>query len=444
MIKKIIKKIRFSFIFTLTFFHKHKKILILGFFIGVLTSLLLPKIERKLSSSRIERIGFVGKFTYDKLPLEIQQMISEGLTSVSPDGHIYPQLAESWVVNKEGKEYIFTLKNNIYWQDKTPVKAEEINYNFSDVTTTALDEKRVKFELKEPFSPFPSIVAQPIFKKGLTGTKTYQVAKIKKNEKIVQEILLVSKNDKSKKIKVKFYPTEEAARTAFKLGEIDTIKEISQLEELKSWPKVKIIPEVKYSRFVAIFFNTHDPKLAEKSVRQALNYAIPKRWFPRALTPINPNSWAYNPNVKPYNFDLENAKKLLEKSKEGNETLKEIELSTIPSLLEVAEDIKKDWKNLNISCKIKVINNLEEPFQALLAIQEIPSDPDQYIFWHSTQELNITKYKSPKIDKLLEEGRKTFEEEKRKEFYQDFQKFIVEDAPAIFLFHPTIYTVLRI
>ncbi|MGB9706611.1 MAG: ABC transporter substrate-binding protein [Microgenomates group bacterium] len=443
--KKIFKKFRFSLIFVVTFFKKHQKLLLLGFLLGVLSFLVLPRLGGKVFSKNIERIGFVGKYTYDKLPLEIQQMISEGLTSISSDGHINPQLAESWEINKEGKEYIFTLKQNIFWHDGKLVKAQDINYNFSDVTTTALDGKRVKFELKEPFSPFLSVVAQPVFKKGLIGTGEYKVAKIKRNGEIVEKLLLIPKKDKSKqKIEIKFYPTEEAARMAFKLGEVDIIREITHPGELVSWQNIKITPEVKYNRFVAVFFNTGDPKLENKSIRQALAYAIQKKWPNRALTPINPHSWAYNPNVKPYNFDLENAKKLLEKSKENEQQLKEIELSTIPSLLEIAENIKKDWETLGILCKVKVVNTWEGSFQAILAIQEVPLDPDQYVFWHSTQQLNITKYKSPKIDKLLEEGRKTFNQEKRKEIYQDFQKSLIEDAPAAFLFHPTIYTLSRI
>lgn len=433
--KKIIKKLRFSLLFLLTFCKKHRRLLLLGFFAGILSFLVIPKITNKLFPKNIKRIGFVGRYAYDKLPLEIQEMIGEGLT----------QLAESWEINKEGKEYIFTLKNNLYWQDGKPVKAQDINYNFSDVTSSVLDEKRIKFELKEPFSPFLSVVSQPVLKKGLIGTGEYKVAKIKRNGQVVEQVSLLPKKDGSKpKIVFKFYPTEEAVRTAFKLGEIDIIQEITQPEELQSWQRVKITPKVKYNRFVAVFFNTREPILAEKSTRQALAYAIQKRWLPRALTPINPLSWAYNPNVKPYNFDLENAKKLLEKSKESGNSLKEIELSTIPSLLEVAENIKNDWENLGILCKIKVINNLGESFQAILATQEIPRDPDQYIFWHSTQELNITKYKNPKIDKLLEEGRKTFNQEKRKEIYQDFQKSLVEEVPAVFLFHPTLYTVSRL
>lgn len=441
--KKFFKKVRFSFLLTVSFFKKHKKLIFLGFLLGFLSYWSLPKIYKKFFFYHVERIGYVGKFTYENLPLEIQEKISMGLTTISPDGHALPLLAQSWEINKEGKEYIFTLKDNLFWQDGKPLKAQNISFKFSDVTTKALDEKRIKFELKEPFSPFLLVVSQPIFKNGLVGLGEYKVEKIKRSGHAIQKIHLVSKKMR-KKIIFKFYPTEEALKTAFKLGEIDVAREITNPDEINSWPRVKIVPEVKYNRFVALFFNTRNPKFSEKSFRQALAYALKKKWPYRALTPINPYSWAYNSNVKPYNFDLEKAKKLLEKTKKDNQGVKEIELSTIPSLVSIAEEIKHDWEALEINCRVKLINNLDEPFEIILAPQEIPPDPDQYIFWHSTQELNITKYKSPKIDKLLEDGRKTFDEVKRKEIYLEFQKSLVEELPAIFLFHPIVYTISKI
>jgi len=60
----------------------------------------------------------------------------------------------------------------------------------------------------------------------------------------------------------------------------------------------------------------------------------------------------------------------------------------------------------------------------------------------STVLKNITKYNDPRIDKLLEDGRMTSDEERRKELYFDFQKSLTEDLPAIFLYHPYKYNVV--
>ena len=65
--------------------------------------------------------------------------------------------------------------------------------------------------------------------------------------------------------------------------------------------------------YLAILFNLENDKLSSKALRQSLAYAI-KDKSPdedsRALTPINPSSWAYNPKVKPYNYSQEQAEEL--------------------------------------------------------------------------------------------------------------------------------------
>jgi peptide/nickel transport system substrate-binding protein len=445
MFKRFFRKVRFYQHIMTAFWQQRKKLVVSSFLLGVGAFFLVYHLFN-LSQVKVEKIGMVGKFTVNELPLEIQRLISDGLTEIAPDGSPQPALAASWETKNEGKEYLFTLKDNLFWQDGKPVLAVDINLKFSDVASTTIDQKTIKFQLKEPFSPFPVVVSRPVFKKGFIGTGSYRLKSIKRNGQIVEKLVLVPAKDKSQPEKVfHFYPTEETARIGFKLGEVNMLQEIVRPEDLSSWVKVEITPETKKDRFVAVFFNTNDPKLGDKSNRQALAYAIRKDWERRALNSFNPNSWAYNDSVKHYDYDLENAKKLLqpEEGSEGKEPLKEIELSTFSSLLPVAEQIKKDWEELGVATKIRVVNVPSDDYQALLATQEIPSDPDQYLFWHSTQGANIVHYKSPKLDKLLEDGRKELDQEKRKAIYADFQRFLVEETPAVFLYYPTVYNLSK-
>ena len=65
-------------------------------------------------------------------------------------------------------------------------------------------------------------------------------------------------------------------------------------------------------------------------------------------------------------------------------------------------------------------------------------------FWHSTQTAtNITGYANVKIDKLLEDGRQELDPAKRKSIYADFQRYLTEDVPAIFMYYPNSFTVTR-
>ena len=186
------------------------------------------------------------------------------------------------------------------------------------------------------------------------------------------------------------------------------------------------------------------------TLRQALAYAIDKDSFgkKRAISPISPNSWAFNPQVKQYSYNPARARELLKSLPKDQKDKLTIKLVTIPTLLSIADKIKTDWEAIGVKTQVQVSSNSLVDFQTMLAIQEIPPDPDQYSFWHSTQtSSNITNYRNSKesqrIDKLLEEGRTTLDQESRKQIYIDFQRFLVEDSPIIFLYHPTTYTVVK-
>jgi len=56
---------------------------------------------------------------------------------------------------------------------------------------------------------------------------------------------------------------------------------------------------------------------------------------------------------------------------------------------------------------------------------------------------NLTRLKNPRIDKLLEDGRKSLDLDERRKIYFDFQKYLVEEVPAVFLYYPMTYTINR-
>ena len=164
------------------------------------------------------------------------------------------------------------------------------------------------------------------------------------------------------------------------------------------------------------------------------------------ISPIGKNSWAYNPQVKPYDFNLETAQSMLTKIKTANPQFNlNLELTTTPSYADLADSIIKAWSQIGIIGKLKIVPYPDTTdYQILLIGQEIPNDPDQYALWHSTQGTNITQYQNPKIDKLLEDGRKELDPEIRMQIYQDFQRFLVEDSPAVFLYTLPLYNLSRV
>jgi len=393
----------------------------------------------------MERIGITGRFTTTNLPVGILDMVGDGLTKLDATGNVEPNLAESWETPDKGKTWIFHLKKNVKWQDGAPVVSSGISYQFSDVTTERPDDSTLIFELQTPYSAFPAVLARPVFRKGLLGTGQWNVKKLSVNISFVDSLTLEKKD--IGKITYKFYPTEEKTKLAFELGLVDKVTDIFNPSPLASWKKAKVETFSNTGEYVAVFFNTQDKILADKSIRQALSYAINKDRLDtlRAISPISMDSWAYNSQVKPYNYDLNKAKEMISDYKKAAkmETL-EVSLTTAPILLSKAELIAKDWEAIGLKVNLQVFSGVPSDYQALLAIFDIPDDPDQYSIWHSTQTAtNITHYQNPRIDKLLEDGRSQINTEDRRKTYLDFQRYLVEDSPAAFLYYPTTYTISR-
>lgn len=419
---------------TTAFLKRFKAVILIGTIFGIVFFISLFILMPVITSTS-EKIGMVGRYTPNSLPNEILELISGGLTKIDENGTAIPNIAKSWETSDGGKTWIFTINDNLVWQDEKKLVSSDIIYEFSDAKIERPNEKSIKFNLDSNFSAFPIIVSKPIFKKGLLGVGEWKVKKISLTGGFVQK-LTITNIKRDTKI-YKFYPTEDRLRLAFMLGEIDAIYNLQDPKPFDTWKTTKIEEKVSYNNFVGIFFNTENSKLSEKTVRQALNYAIDKSNFNgiRAIGPLSPNSWGYNPQVKQYIKDVE-------KTKEAKDL--KLKLSTLPNLIPVAEKITKDWKDIGIETEIEVVSNIPENFEAFLATVDIPKDPDQYSLWHSTQtSTNISKYKNARNDKLLEDGRTELDQEARRKIYLDFQKFLVEDVPAIFLYHPTFYTIIR-
>jgi len=136
------------------------------------------------------------------------------------------------------------------------------------------------------------------------------------------------------------------------------------------------------------------------------------------------------------------AKSYFDKVEKGKENT--LILTTTPVFSALGEAIIKSWKELGVNAVLRIESGIPQNFQALLIQEPIPLDPDQYAIWHSTQnKTNISNYSSPRIDKDLEDGRKTGDIEVRKEKYADFQRVLLDDAPATFLYFPKLNVIYR-
>lgn len=428
---------------------KYTRALVAGFLIGLAFSLAFwkfsPFIEEQWFAP-VERIGIVGTFTPNTLPQQIQTEISAGLTKIGTDGSPQPALAAAWVATDSGKTFTFYLKKNLVWHNNQPVTARDVNYNIRNVTFTVLNDYAIKATLDSAYSPFPTLVSKPLFLPGLIGFGDYKVSSITLNGDDVEYLKLIPADVHMKQLKTKeyrFYNTEADAVTAYKIGDIDELVDLTGSYGLDRWGKSHVIPVTKYNQIVTLFFNLSDPTLSDRTYRHTLATALPKFSGEPALSPISKTSWAYTSDVKIYEPNLTEAKKQIESEKVSSESA-HVTITTFAQYIDDAQAIAANWTSIGIPTDIQVVNSVPSNYQVLLSIQEVPPDPDQYPFWHSTQTTtNITGFANVKIDKLLEDGRQQVDTAERKSIYIDFQKRLVEEAPVLFLYYAKSFTVMR-
>ncbi len=445
------KKIRYAAWFASALLKKYRVHVSVGLLIGAVSFIGLPWLIRHVAIFKpVQQIGIIGRVTSAELPLSIQRRLSIGLTTISENGTASPGLAKSWQVSEDGKTYTFTINDSLVWHDNTHVVSKDIAYSFKDVEISYPDDTHLVIKLSDPFAALPVVVSRPVFKTNtskIIGVGKYQVNKIHNNGAFIETLTLTTPDSSLPTLKYSFFATQSIAKTAFKLGVIDSIIDVSDISDLESWSNVIVRGDARIDKYVAVFFNTQSPNFigaSGKNLRLALAYATDKSMYSkneRALGPISLSSWGYNPDIKAYDKDIAHAKDLLKKVEKIPE---EITLTTLPMYLPLAERIQSDWNQVGIKSKIQVVQDIPETFEALLIAQAIPQDPDQYNLWHSTQtSTNLTQLQSPRIDKLLEDGRKTLNQKDRKKIYLDFQRYLLEESPAIFLYYPKTFSLYR-
>lgn len=432
---------------------KWGKLILVYFAIGLIVFFVLRltfwNIVGNLQRASIVTIGVVGAYNLENIPPPILQKMSFGLTSIEKDGTVKPSIAFKWKIGNNGKTYVFYLRKDIYFNDGTNLTSDHIQYNFTDVSVVRPNKYTIIYMLKDSYSPFLITVAKPIFKEGLIGISDYKLKDIKLNGNFVQFLDLVSKN--GNRIIYQFYPTLDALKIAYSLGEVSKIVDLTDVKfkntTFYSFKNTIINKKVNYQKLATLFYNTKDKLLSSKILREALSYTIPNTFDEgeRSLGPFPPFSFASQNGVDQRRLDLEHAKLLLDKAKKEGEIVKQIFLTidTEPKYKKVAERVSDIWKSFNIEVNIKTVDKVPQNFQVFLGEFNLPQDVDQYALWHSDQPSNITHYLNLRVDKLLEDGRKEVSIEKRKIIYADFQKFIQSDPPASFLFFPYTYDVTR-
>lgn len=271
-------------------------------------------------------------------------------------------------------------------------------------------------------------------------------------------------------VQFKFYSSEDELINAFNNNDIDNIGFLSgqNAARLKFTRRINL-EQLKMPRYYALFLNqTQSKALADKSVRLALNYGtdrvsiINKAVDGNAFlvnSPMLGGILDINANVKSYDYNQDQATGVLKAAgyKVGDDGILAktkdnrleftITTSTFPELAAVAQELKEQYEKLGAKVTVQTLPIAQltqvirdRSYQMLLFGQILSIDPDPFVFWHSSQRQdqgqNLAMYNNPTADRLLEEARGTLNPLERMQKYDDFQKILIEDIPAVFLYSP--------
>jgi peptide/nickel transport system substrate-binding protein len=371
-----------------------------------------------------------------------------------------------------------------------PLQAAEL---WRTVKVERLDSHTVRFTLSEPFAPFlhyttvgllPAHVLKGVSAKQLpdhpfnlhpTGTGPFKVQEI-----TAQRALLLPNEDYYAgrpyldKIEVLFYPDYPSVLAAYERGEVDGLGRVPSeyLAEAMAAGSLRLY-SASLSGCALVFLNLERPVFQEVEVRQALLWAIDRQKIidqildGQALAAdglVPPFSWAYEADVARYAYDPPRARALLDqagwKDEDGDGVREKGELELSFALLtnddatriKVINELTRQWAEIGVRAVPQtagvagVVRDFLVPreYDAIFYDwQRLPTDPDPYPQWHSTQGLgtgqNFAGYSSEQADLIMEEARRTTDPERRGALYREFQRILAEDVPALPLYYP-VYT----
>ena len=417
-----------------------------------------------------------------------------------PDVHIYPMLAKSWEISKDGREYTFALLEGVKFHHGKELDSGDVKYSLDRVMNPAtraprsfsfkwvdsvniIDKYHLKIKLKKTFAPFLTGLTlyncaiipkgwEPTGMKPAPGTGPFKFKSFVPNETIE-----FTRNDQYYEVDektgdrlpyldsafVKKIVEETVRWTALRSGDMDIISapplKVTADAVLKE-PVPGIFVDWSNPGVLWIWFNCAKPPFNDKRVRQAVAYAVDKKEVLKAVfwglgktlknQAFEEDSRFYISGIEDRTVDLSKAKQLLTEA--GYPNGFKTEFFEFSSAYDIAgaEVIIGQLKRIGIEATMKVIDRA--PYHVTMrkgdysiSFRGAHSDPFEwdeayYMYLHSSEIgiNNYSRYSNKEVDGLLEKGRTTMNWEERKKFYKRALEILREDLPIHYFFKPVV------
>lgn len=426
-------------------------------------------------------------------------LIYENLTWVDYDVIAQPQLAESWEITDD-VVYTFKLRQGVKFHNGKEMDAEDVKYSLErqldpevgsagrgDLvmieTIEVIDKYTIRITLKEPTGPFLAALGgryNAIIPKDSapTGDTLRRVA-IGTGPFMVEEFtpaqrLVLTKNadywEAGKplldKLIIQVVPDEQTAIAGLRAGTIDVVA----IEDAQNFLMIQNDPSLVSKRTPAIKIDTLElpgdiEPVDDPLVRKAILLALDKEAIMQAgimglgqvigIMPPAMTYWALSPDELPnQQRDVEQSKALLAEA--GYPDGFDMTLRIIVGYATMSANapiIAANLKDVGINVTVETVDLgvWIEDWRALREPITLNAwggfmDPDLLFYRHfrsPPQGMDFRRWNNPIADELLDKGRSTVDPAERKQYYDEVQRLMAEEAICIPLYSADLLTVMQ-
>jgi peptide/nickel transport system substrate-binding protein len=410
-------------------------------------------------------------------------LVFSRLAFFDEDLNVVPDLAERWESSPDQKVWTFHLRKGAKFHNGREVEAEDVvavfNRNLEPANGSLIrgslailqkaevvDKHTVRFTLSIPYSAWPAITAN--FQTSIVprdavdtlttkpiGTGAYQFVDYQPGG-----ALNLAKNPdyflpgqpKIEKVSFRIIPDFNTAVAALERGEIDLVWGLQpEHVDVVSKSKNAKVSEVASGSWMRLGMNHEMPPFDNPKVRQAVAKLLDKEMMTEvamfgraavALTPIPTTHAFFNKAIGVPKPDPEGAKKLLAEAGYPNGlTISITTAAKQPVRERIAVAFREMAKKGGMNVEVNLVPEDQyrsDKYPLTIGSYNGRAVPDLMVYdwYHSTGAWNRTsiRFKSPEVDKVLDEARQTSDPAKQKELYLKFQELIVANDPAPVLF----------
>ena len=442
---------------------------------------------------------------------DIQSCVIEGLVSGDETMKIVPILAaeiptleNGGVVLKPGgrMDVTWKLRPGVKWHDGKPHTSADLKFTVDAInkgdwkpestdgfdridSVTTPDSLTAVVHYKEVYAPYQMqffrgtlpkhvLEGRDIDKAGdynrnPLGTGPYRVAEWKTGEHILLEKVpnywRGAEYPKIDRILFRFLANTTTRINQLRSGEVHVVA-------LVPWDKVRDLKTIPTIRLNHVLGNGYEhvtlnqkqyPPFADLRVRRALSHAVDRNAIVKTVLddqvtvvngPIQPRSWAYEPDVMKYDYDTAKANALLDEAgwKRGADGMRAKDGTPLAFTLitqagyaireNIAQTVQKQFKDVGVNARVRLIDGtsisavwFSGEFDALLHWWQMGADPEMTLFFAADRMpprgRNINYVQDSVLTRVLYASDRTVDQNRRGDLLRQAQRRVAELAVEI-------------